>query len=573
MKKFSKLATAVAVGFVLSACTTTHSPKVQEALDAAEGQFEGGYEEQSVKYKWARPEIGKIHSGPAYHRINDYTLIQRDDRKLPDIFEQHAYSFDNEDDNKQYTVDEFSALLFKAYGVVIDVSSPDLKLLNKESKDDGGPTLPIRPINQGLSADSSGQFDAVTDLIADVPSDNDRDELKLKSFTYEGDVKGMLDYVTKLNGLKWRYDDDFGKTYIYVYDTQTFPVHDFSDNLKQQSQMTTSSQQSSQGENGGSTNGSNIQSTRTKDFDMWDDVKSSVEDLISKEFGSVSFNEKHGFVTVTDSDHNLAKVKKYIDEINKASTTEILVEFKIISFQYTDGDNKSVNQNYLNNELQNNLFGAFDIEFGGGSFSPNITGNLSTLQEMVQGNFLTVATDSHKFLMGFLNQIGTAKVAFESQMKLLNNDTFSDQEQLTQEYIAEIKRDSFAQSDSGQSSISTERDVAVDGFSLSVTPKVAGDKILVSFNISQSDFISLRDAGSGANLEGVQLKTEGGKNLDHDVYLNNGIPEVVLFSHRTEETTDSQGMFDDIFWFLGGSENRNERKTAVIVTMTAYYNN
>ncbi len=558
-------AIAVAVTVALSGCSSTHSPKIQEAMDRSAKTFEGGYEEQIKKYKPKRETIGKVYRGNAYHDVNDYTLVQHDQRKLPEQFKEPAIIKESEDNNETYTVDEFSALIYESYGISLDVSSPDLKMLDKESKEKEASLNAFA--QPGVSADATGQFEAVSQIVGNKPS-TDRDSLKLKPFKYNGTLKGLLDYVSQLNGLKWKYDVDTNRAYLYAFETKTFNIYDFGDKVEIDSSITTDTSQESESTSGGSSK----ESTRENKSDGWKEIRESIDNLLSDDYGKATYNTKSGLISITDSDYNLAQIGKYIDKLNKLTTTEIIVEFKIIHFKYDDGDNHSINQNYLNDKLQSNLLGSFDINFGSGSMSPNISGNLGAFQELMQGNFLSLATDSHQFLMGFLNTVGTAEVAYETQVEVLNNDIITDQMQETEEYISSIERSSY-QSGEGQENISTERDVAVDGMSFSVRPRVAGDRVMVSYSVANSDFIALKEAGLGAGLEGVKLKTQGAINLEHTASLINGVPKVVKYTHQNEVNTTSQGMFDDLLWVLGGSETRNESKSAVIVTMTAYYNN
>lgn len=574
MNVFKKSALAVTVASVvtLTGCAGTHSPKTQKAMDRVEEQVEGGYEQQVLKYKPVRDKIGQVHRGQAYHNVNDYSLVQEDNRVLPSVFDSEAFVYGKDNEAREFTVDEFSSFIYQAFGVMVDVSSPDLESLDKTAKDKGPAGL--RAASQqassqaGITGDSTGNYDAVRDLIGTPSQGTDRDNLKLKKFKYDGTLKGLMDYVSQMNGLKWKYDADFNKAYMYAYETRTFEIFDFGDDVNTQTQITTSTTQDSESTSGGS----NKQFTRKNQVDSWKEIQESIEQMVSKEYGRATYNSKHGLITVTDSDYNLANIKRYVDKLNDVSTTEIVVDFRVIRFQYSDGDNHGINQTYLNDKLQNNLLGSFDLSFGAGTLSPNISGNLGAFQELMGGNVLSIATQSQEFLMGFLNTIGTAEVAYETQVEINNNGTYNDQDQQSEEYIASIERQNFLEG-SGQENLTTERDVGVDGVNLSMKARVVGDKIQLAYALGNSDFIGLKDAGLGAGLEGVKLKTQGSLNLDHEITLVNGLPKVVKFTHRKEETTNSQGMFDDALWFLGGSEDRTESKSAIIVTVTAYYNN
>jgi type IVB pilus formation R64 PilN family outer membrane protein len=568
-----KIAASVALAIMLTGCSSTHTPKVAKALDDVEKTFEGGYDEQVKPYRPYLDLIGREHTGAVFLDVDNYDVIEEDERKLPVKFNKPVKIKNTDEDSKVFTLDEFAAMLFKTSGVTLDVSSPDLKILIKnkegeENSDAGGIGFPT-PQLQGVRNDSAAQYDAVNDLVAGPPKEtSDRDALTLKKFDYAGDVRGLLDYVSIANGIKWKYDESAGKAYMYAYETEFFELHDFNDDITLDAEITTDTQQTTDNTTGGSSK--NI--TRASELNAWEDIKDDINNMLTEDVGRASFSRKYGMVTVTDSDYVLNRIKKYVDKKNDVFGKEVILEIRFIQFSYTEGDNKSISQNYLNSNLQNNLLGSFDMEFGTGSLSPNIGSNLSALQEVMSGNFLTLATESQEILLGMLNNIGTAKTSFKTQVEILNNDTFADQKVTNQEYIDSIERSNYGDENSSES-ITTEKAVAVDGLNLTARPRIIGDEILLNYTISNSDFISLDDAGLGSSAEGVQLKREGAFNIDQTVKLKNGIAKVVKFTHEDEESVDSQGLFSHFAWWLGGNEDLNKTKNSIIVTITAYYNN
>ena len=123
MNVFKKSALAVTVASVvtLTGCAGTHSPKTQKAMDRVEEQVEGGYEQQVLKYKPVRDKIGQVHRGQAYHNVNDYSLVQEDNRVLPSVFDSEAFVYGKDNEAREFTVDEFSSFIYQAFGVMVDV--------------------------------------------------------------------------------------------------------------------------------------------------------------------------------------------------------------------------------------------------------------------------------------------------------------------------------------------------------------------------------------------------------------------------------------------------------------------
>lgn len=574
MKTLNVLPLVAAVSIAITGCSSTHSPDYRKAYERASELTDKDFNETTKPLTPTRTRISEIHRGINYHDINNYTLVNKDERRLPADFMTKVFLTDR---NKQYTADEFSALIYRSTGIVLDVSSPDLKRLSAEISDQESNRSRSRASSQqalasslGVANDSTGNFDTQTvstELARDAGATENRDALKLKPFTYEGTIKEMLDYVALLNGLKWRYDPHSGKAFLYVKDTREFSVYDFASAKRLQNNISTTSRTESDSASGGSS----MQYNRNQDVDPWKQIMESITDMIG-EGDKVSGNQKDGLILVTADDHTLSRVDSYIRKINDITAKPITLQYRMVRVKYNESDFKGLNQNYLNDQLKNGLFGNFTMEAGLGSLSSNISGNTGTMATLAQGNYVALANDSFQALMGFLNSVGTAELAYETHVTVPNNEVYIHQGGKNQEYISSIQRSNFRQG-GGEENITTETDVAVDGVNLTLQPRIAGDQIIVQYAVANSDFISLDDAGLGNGLEGVKLKTDDSLYFNNTSWLKNGQTEVIKVISETAETTSSQGLIDKALWFLGGNETRQKDKSVIIVTLTAFYNN
>lgn len=577
MTIFKALSVVSAVAIALSGCSSTHSPDYRKAHDRVTEVTEKDFDETAKLLTPLRSKVGEVHRGVAYHDINNYTLIKRDERKLPADFMLPAFLTDR--DKKQYTVDEFSALLYRAHGIILDVSSPDLKLLAAEvSSEKGNNRNRGRDNSAGnaltsslnVASDSTGDFgvETVSGGSSGAAEDTvNRESLKLKPFTHNGTVKEMLDYVALLNGLKWRYDPNSNKAYLYVKDTREFFVYDFGSSKRLQNNISTTSRTESDSASGGSS----MQYSRNQDIDAWKQILDSVNGMTG-DSDKVSGNQKGGMILVTADDHTLSRIDSYIRKINDITAKPITLQYRMVRVKYNESDFKGLNQNYLNGQLKNGLFGDFSMEAGLGNLSSNIASNTGTMASLAQGNYLALANDSFQALMGFLNAVGTAELAYETHATVPNNEVYVHQGGKNQEYISSIQRSNFREG-GGEENITTETDVAVDGVNLTLQPRIAGDQIVVEYSVANSDFISLDDAGLGNGLEGVKLKTDDSLYFNNTSWLKNGETQVIKMISETSETTSSQGFVDKALWFLGGNETRQKDKSVIIITLTAYYNN
>jgi len=569
MKK-SLTALAVASVVLTAGCSSSHGPSFERAQERVAKVTDATFDENVKDITPTRFPVGEVVHGTAYHDVNNYSFIEKDERNLPAAYDEPVFISANDDgSNPEYTVDEFAAMLYKLYGIILDVSSDDLKVLSAATEDDKSPSI-LQPsiIPQGVVSDAAADYQVPEQSTANKPTSS-RDQLFLKPFKFEGKVRDMLDYVATLNGLKWKYNQEFGRAYLYAYETREFMVYDFSAERQQQNTITTTSKQQSESTQGGSSKSY----TKQSNVKPWDELKDNVESMLEgSEYSSATFNEKTGMVIVKANDYTLSRVSSYIDKMNTLTTTDITVDYRMIRVRYSESDIFQINANFLNEGLSNNMFGDFSMSAGMGEMSPNISGNLSTLQELAGGNFLTLATDSFQGLFGYLNSVGTAELSYETQVNTPNNELYTHQGGSNEEYISSIER-STTTSTTSQENLSTKKDVAVDGISMTILPRIAGDQIKLDYDISASDFIALKDAGLGNGLEGIKLRQDSSLDLSGSAILENGVTRVVKVIHERDETTDAQGPIDKALYFLGGKQNRTKNHSAIIVTITAYYNN
>tara|TARA_Y100001956_G_scaffold73143_1_gene79104 strand:- start:67 stop:1779 length:1713 start_codon:yes stop_codon:yes gene_type:complete len=569
MKK-SLTALAVASVVLTAGCSSSHGPSFERAQERVAKVTDATFDENVKDITPTRFPVGEVVHGTAYHDVNNYSFIEKDERNLPAAYDEPVFISANDDgSNPEYTVDEFAAMLYKLYGVILDVSSDDLKVLSAATEDDQSPSI-LQPsiIPQGVVSDAAADYQVPEQSTANKPTSS-RDQLFLKPFKFEGKVRDMLDYVATLNGLKWKYNQEFGRAYLYAYETREFMVYDFSAERQQQNTITTTSKQQSESTQGGSSKSY----TKQSNVKPWDELKDNVESMLEgSEYSSATFNEKTGMVIVKANDYTLSRVSSYIDKMNTLTTTDITVDYRMIRVRYSESDIFQINANFLNEGLSNNMFGDFSMSAGMGEMSPNISGNLSTLQELAGGNFLTLATDSFQGLFGYLNSVGTAELSYETQVNTPNNELYTHQGGSNEEYISSIER-STTTSSTSQENLSTKKDVAVDGISMTILPRIAGDQIKLDYDISASDFIALKDAGLGNGLEGIKLRQDSSLDLSGSAILENGVTRVVKVIHERDETTDAQGPIDKALYFFGGKQNRSKNHSAIIVTITAYYNN
>jgi len=553
MKNLKYTAIAASILVVLAGCSSTHTDSFNNVNKEAADVVGPTIENLKGELKPQREILGQEFRNQNYVDPNDYELGIVNSRRLPSVFSSEAHMLSSE--TSPMSIEQFAAEVFEAYKVIVDVSDPALQ---QSSSDKNEPTSS----RNGVTADVTGVIKPVEAAKEDVSNFN-TPLMKLKNFEFTGTLQELLDYVSVLNNIKWKFDQDTGKVYLIKHEIATFFVYDFLNERTLDSRITTETQV----EGGDASGGSQKQLEQREELKPWEDIKNTIETMVG-DSGSASFDRKTGLITLSSSDYIISRVENYINKINEASTQEISIAFHLVRVKVDEGNEKSINVNYLNNLLK----GKFAVEAGLGELAPDILGSTPVLQEVTKGNSLTIGDGTFQALMGALNSVGTATVDAYDYVEMLNNEVYNNQGSKNQEYIASIER-SRSNNDNGQDTVSTERDVAVDGLNLSLKPRVIGDRISLEYNISSSSFDGFVDAGLGSGLEGIKLKNESTLDLSHKAILRNGQTRVLVASAKEAKTSNSEGPLTHKAWFFGGNESDRVQKEVTLITVTAYYNN
>ena len=186
MKK-SLTALAVASVVLTAGCSSSHGPSFERAQERVAKVTDATFDENVKDITPTRFPVGEVVHGTAYHDVNNYSFIEKDERNLPAAYDEPVFISANDDgSNPEYTVDEFAAMLYKLYGIILDVSSDDLKVLSAATEDDQSPSI-LQPsiIPQGVVSDAAADYQVPEQSTANKPTSS-RDQLFLKPFKFEG---------------------------------------------------------------------------------------------------------------------------------------------------------------------------------------------------------------------------------------------------------------------------------------------------------------------------------------------------------------------------------------------------
>tara|TARA_Y100001960_G_scaffold321323_1_gene395803 strand:- start:34102 stop:35745 length:1644 start_codon:yes stop_codon:yes gene_type:complete len=539
--KMNKTTIAVAVGaMTLTGCSSTHTEKwndIDKKAEEREVIFED-YQQQII------PE-----TKPLSQIVNDFyvdttpmSIIQEDKTSLPSIFHKKFLIF-SEDAMK---LTDFAADVYTRTGLSIDFIDNDKK--TEEESDQAA--LEATPAPEITPYYNPSQQTEVEEIIyEDEKVEEAEDEIYID---HNGTLKQLLDLVTVKKGLKWKYDQDSNKIFVYKYDTKTFLLLGFGEEIEKKNTISTNTKTSNEGDDSSasSTNSQSISiNSKTK---YWENVKESVNSLVSSK-GSVTFNDLQGKIVLTDNDFILSQVESLVDDLNSDAYREVTLKVEIINLTVTD---------------KRNLSASLDIKGINDKLNVAFGNPLSDVLGSTTENSIAFSDGKTSAMLQMLDEIGKATVENNLIAPTLNNMPVPIQLTQNRTYIEQITTEE--DSDSGDESREVEVGTVSEGITMTATPKAVGQNVLLDYSLNLSTIDSIDDAPGDVK---IQLPITSTKNFVQKTNLRNGVPRIIATVERNVESAQSTHPLNENLWFLGGSEDVDTKKDILMVVVTPYITN
>lgn len=522
---------------LLSACST-HTPKWKEENNEVE-KTNKRFDDYRSKMK--PDEVRLVEFNDGFYVDKTPIQIIKDKKDLPTIFYKKVEIYTN----KPMTLQNLAGEIFKQTN--LSLKFIDNRLMNPD----------------GATASSSAEenylpppFPEVSAATSSIPTtiiEQENTYLENEGnviIDYNGELRGLLDYIAVKKNLKWRYDATLNKVFLYPFETETFTVFAVAEDINLNSTITTNttSQNStnSEGSNSeaGTTNEQEI--TFAQEQKYWEDVALTVQQMLSSQ-GKVSFNKTQGKVTVTDNDYNLLQIKNYLTELNSDAYKQITVDFKIVNLKIDDSRDIGVNLNVINDKLSFNL-GASAIT------SANAFNSIS---------FDSGSGD--KALLNILDSFGTVKVDTNISVVTVNNMPVPIQVTQNQAYIKERRIESGSTDASPIEEVIT--DTVSQGVTATITPKAIGQNVLLSYSMNLSVIDDLATAPGDSK---IQLPITSTKNFVQKLTLRNGEAKVIAAFEKIDSKIGSKHPLNSSLWLLGGQETFMKEKEIILLIATPY---
>lgn len=524
---------------LLAGCST-HTKKWQEENREVERT---GQKFEDYRSRMAPKEVRFVEFNEGFYVDKTPIQIIRDKKNLPTIFYRNVEIYTKSPMTLQNLAGEIFkqtnlSLKFIDNRIVIDTNS-----VSAQAAPDANYLPPPFPeVNGGFQNSMP-----ITVIEKDeLNKENDSSII----IDYNGELRGLLDYVAVKKNLKWRYDSTLSKVFFYPFETETFTVFAVAEDIDLNSTITTNttSQNSSSSDGSsseaGTTNQQEISFSQTQKY--WEDVALTVQQMLSNQ-GKVSFNKTQGKVTVTDNDYNLLQIKNYLSDLNSDAYKQITVDFKIVNLKVDDARDMGVNLNIINDKLSFNL--------GAGAINAANSFN----------NFTFDLGGSDKALLNILDSFGTVKVDTNISVVTVNNMPVPVQVTQNQAYIKERRIESGSTDANPIEQVIT--DTVSQGVTATITPKAIGQNVLLSYSMNLSVIDELATAPGDSK---IQLPITSTKNFVQKLTLRNGEAKVIAAFEKTDSKIGSKHPLNASLWFLGGQETFTKEKEIILLIATPY---
>ncbi|MDZ4020671.1 hypothetical protein PssiTeo3_40680 [Pseudomonas sichuanensis] len=389
----------------------------------------------------------------------------------------------------------------------------------------------------------------------------------ISGLSYTGKTSGLLNQVTSRLGLSWHYDRDLLGVRITYFDTRTFDVWTFGDELEIESTVksglltsTGSGDSGSSSSSGGASgeSGSNQSTKSTYKTSLMSDIESNVKAMLSVQpQGRLYLSRSTGTLTVSDRPEVLNRISAYLKDTNRSITRQVLFNVKVYEVNFTDNDQTAVNWSAVYKSISGKW--GFGLS--------NTVAGISTEAISASGSILDTSSSpwaGSKAVVQALSEQGRVSEVRSPSVTTLNLQPAPIQIGNVQSYVASSSTTTTA---SVGSSTSLTPATITSGFNMMLLPKLLDkENMLLMITLSISSKPIFKDFES--NDSKVQTTDYDTKNVAPKVRLRSG--ETLILTGFDENGDDARksGVGSASFFGLGGGRTRSTTHSALVVLVT-----
>lgn len=386
----------------------------------------------------------------------------------------------------------------------------------------------------------------------------------LSGLRWQGKLSGLLDVISARTGLTPRMDN--GEILFSLLETRTFQFTFLNTNITSNASVTSGST-SSMGTSGGSTNSSvsgdsssSQQTTVDQSRNVYDDMKKTLETMVTPQKGRFWLSASTGTLTVTDTPSVLNSIAAYVEQQNRQMNRQVRLNVQVLSVSTSRKEQLGLDWNIVYKSLRS-----------AGASLNNVSGDITNATSASVSILDSATGSAAKFagsslLIKALSEQGDVSVV-TSQGSVTTNLTPVPIQMADQTvYVA-------------QSSTTTTTDVGATtsltpgmmttGFNMTLLPLIqdGGDvQLQVAFNLSDPPTIrnfTSKDGNSYIEMPYTKLRS-----LSQKTNLRAGQALVLTGFDQSNTRMTKNGTFTPGNFLLGGGRDGDDSRSTLVIIIT-----
>ncbi|MGF6604517.1 type IVB pilus formation R64 PilN family outer membrane protein [Paraburkholderia sp. GAS448] len=386
--------------------------------------------------------------------------------------------------------------------------------------------------------------------------------------SYQGNVKGLLDFAANEEGLWWKMDD--GAVEFYRTITKTFYISAINRKSTGQNSIVAQSgpgslnsgsgSSTSSGGSSGSTTGSSLAGD-AYDVDIWKTIAATAK-TVAGSTGSgaaeISAEPSMASITVTGSPTQVKNVESWVKGLTDKLSQQVLISVSVYSVTLSNEDNYSWSPSVIYSKLST-MYGLSLTPPG----VPAVTGSLSSM--VLKGTAGTSSSlNGSQLAVNALSTLGHVSETVTQSVVTLNGQPAPMQVANEVTYLAQSGTTNTA---NVGSTTTLTPGVVTTGFTANFLPQVVNGRILLSMDMTNSVLNSIDTASS--NGSSIQTPNVSSATFQQSVSLTPGAALMLAGLQQDNSAVNHSGVGSPNNWLLGGGVDGTRQKKLIAIVITA----
>lgn len=311
--------------------------------------------------------------------------------------------------------------------------------------------------------------------------------------------------------------------------------------------------------------GTSLKSDVSMGNNLYDDLKSTAESMLTPGVGRLDMNKTTGTVVITDVPEVVRRVGEYLTSENKALSRQVNLRVVIYTVNTETSDAVGIDWNVI----YKTLAGKYGINLAGPSGTVADAGSLSfSVLDTATGAARQFAGSS--FLFDALSK--QAKVADVRTIPLMTTNMASASVVVGRQ-IAYLKSVSTTVYSSGSTTLPSQTltpGSVTTGTNITIFPKIldGGDRMMLNMFLNISSLIQLREISS--DTEKLEAPEVDSRSVPQRVWLKPGQTVVISGLEQNVATSNRQGQLSPDNQITGGQRSGDRTRQSFVITVTPY---